>query len=198
MTKPSKAGVVAVSLFGLPFLGMGLFAAYTFLNAPNQPLAARIGGAVFASVFALIGGGLIFGSLYGYSLQKEKARQAAANPASPWLWRQDWAARRVEGKNKSSVIGWWVAAVLANMLFLPLSLGTISKGLSTQDPKYISRPHLGWWASWCFSVPFAQPSVLSALVKPISRWLRCHFRREAAWPAPSMFTSIRMSVAEST
>lgn len=137
MTKPSKAGVVAVSLFGLPFLGMGLFAAYTFLNAPNQPLAARIGGAVFASVFALIGGGLIFGSLYGYSLQKEKARQAAANPASPWLWRQDWAARRVEGKNKSSVIGWWVAAVLANMLFLPLSLGTISKGLSTQDPKYI-------------------------------------------------------------
>ena len=137
MTKPSKAGVVAVSVFGLPFLGMGLFAAYTFLNAPNQPLAARIGGAVFASVFALIGAGLIFGSLYGYSRQKEKARQAAANPESPWLWRQDWAARRVEGKNKSSVIGWWVAAVLVNMFSLPVSLGGISKGLSTQDPKYI-------------------------------------------------------------
>ncbi len=128
---------MAVSVFGLPFLGMGLFAAYTFLTAPNQPLAARIGGAIFASVFAMIGGGLIFGSLYGYSRQKEQIRQAAANPASPWLWRQDWAARRVESKNKSSVIGWWVAAVLANMLFLPLSLGTISKGLSTQDPKYI-------------------------------------------------------------
>jgi hypothetical protein len=106
VTKPSKAGVVAMSLFGLPFLGMGLFAAYTFLNAPNQPLPARIGGAVFASVFALIGGGLIFGSMYGYSLQKEQARQESANPASPWLWRQDWAARRVEGKSKSSVIGW--------------------------------------------------------------------------------------------
>jgi hypothetical protein len=137
VTKPSKIGVVAVSVFGLPFLGMGLFAAYTFLNAPNQPLPARIGGAIFASVFAMIGGGLIFGSLYGYSLQKEKARQESANPASPWLWRQDWAARRVESKNKSSVIGWWVGAFLVNMLSLPLSLGSISKGLSTQDPTYI-------------------------------------------------------------
>ena len=126
-----------MTVFGLPFLGMGLFAAYTFLNAPNQPLAARIGGAVFASVFALIGGGLIFGSWYGYWLQKEKARRESANPGSPWLWRQDWAARRVEGKNKSSVIGWWMAAVLANMFSLPVSLGGIAKGLSTQDPKYI-------------------------------------------------------------
>ncbi len=126
-----------MTVFGLPFLGMGLFAAYTFLNAPNQPLSGRIGAAVFASVFALIGGGLIFGSWYGYWLQKEKARRESANPASPWLWRQDWAASRVEGKNKSSVIGWWVAAVLANMFSLPVSLGGISKVLSTQDPKYI-------------------------------------------------------------
>jgi len=126
-----------MTVFGLPFLGMGLFAAYTFLNAPNQPLSGRIGASVFASVFALIGGGLIFGSWYGYWLQKEKARRESANLESPWLWRQDWAASRVEGKNKSSVIGWWVAAVLANMFSLPVSLGSISKLLSTQDPKYI-------------------------------------------------------------
>lgn len=137
VTKPSKLSVVAMTVFGLPFLGMGLFAAYTFLNAPNQPLSGRIGASVFASVFALIGGGLIFGSWYGYWLQKEKARRESANLESPWLWRQDWAASRVEGKNKSSVIGWWVAAVLANMFSLPVSLGSISKLLSTQDPKYI-------------------------------------------------------------
>ena len=137
VTKPSKLSVVAMTVFGLPFLGMGLFAAYTFLNAPNQPLSGRIGASVFASVFALIGGGLIFGSWYGYWLQKEKARRESANLESPWLWRQDWAASRVEGKNKSSVIGWWVAAVLANMFSLPVSLGGISKLLSTQDPKYI-------------------------------------------------------------
>ena len=143
VTKPSKLGPVFLSAFGLPFLGMGLFAAYSFLNAANQPLPARIGAAIFASVFAIIGGGLIFGSLYGYSLQKEQARRESANPASPWLWRQDWAASRVESKNKSSVIGWWIGAVLANMLFLPMSLGSISKGLSTQDPTYIVPAALG-------------------------------------------------------
>ncbi|MGB9068271.1 MAG: hypothetical protein WCC21_06855 [Candidatus Acidiferrales bacterium] len=137
MTTPSKLGAVFMSVFGLPFLGMGLFAAYRFLNAANQPLAARIGAAVFASVFAMIGGGIIFGSLYGYSLQKEQARRESANPTSPWLWRQDWAASRVESKNRSSAIGWWVAAVLVNMLLLPLSVGSISKGLSMQDPIYI-------------------------------------------------------------
>jgi hypothetical protein len=42
---------------------MGLFAAFSFLGAANQPLAERIGAAVFASVFAIIGAGLIFGSL---------------------------------------------------------------------------------------------------------------------------------------
>jgi hypothetical protein len=143
VTKPSKLGPVFLSVFGLPFLGMGLFAAYTFLNAANQPLPARIGGAIFASVFAMIGGGLIFGSLYGYSLQKEQARRESANPASPWLWRQDWAAGRVESKKKSSAIGWWIAAVLGNMLLLPVSLGSISKGLATQDPAYIIPAALG-------------------------------------------------------
>jgi len=143
VTKPSKLGPLFLSVFGLPFMGMGLFAAYTFLNAADQSLPARIGGAIFASVFAMIGGGIIFGSLYGYSLQKEQARRESANPASPWLWRQDWAASRVESKNKSSTIGWWIAAVLANMLFMPVSLGSISKGLSTQDPKYIIPAALG-------------------------------------------------------
>jgi hypothetical protein len=143
VTKPSKLGVVFLSVFGLPFLGMGLFAAYTFLNDPNQPLPARIGAAIFASVFAMIGGGLIFGSLYGYSMQKKQAQRESANPASPWLWREDWAASRVESTNKASTIGWWVGAVLANMLFLPISLGSISKGLSTQDPTYIIPSALG-------------------------------------------------------
>jgi hypothetical protein len=122
---------------------MGLFAAYTFLNAPNQPLPARIGAAIFASVFAIIGGGLIFGSFYGYSLQKQKAQRESVDPASPWLWRQDWAASRVESKKKSTTTGWWVGALLANMLFLPISLGAISKGLATQDLTYIIPSALG-------------------------------------------------------
>jgi len=137
VTTPSKLGPAVLTAFGLPFLGMGLFAAFTFLGAANQPLAQRIGAVVFASVFAIIGAGLIFGSLYGYSRQKKQSEIELANPISPWFWRTDWAAARVESKNKKSAISWWVAAILLNMLSLPVSLAAISQGLTTQDPKLI-------------------------------------------------------------
>jgi hypothetical protein len=137
VTTPSKLGPAVLTAFGLPFFGMGLFAAFTFLGAANQPLPERIGAAVFASVFTVIGAGLIFGSLYGYSLQKKQSEVELAHPNSPWLWRADWAAARVESKNKRSAVSWWVAAVLINMLSLPVSLAAISQGQTTQDPKLI-------------------------------------------------------------
>ena len=143
VTTPSKLGPVVLSLFGLPFLGMGLFAAYSFFNAANQPLSGRIGGAVFASVFAIIGGGLIFGSWYGYGLQKKQADREMAHPDAPWLWKEDWAVGRAVSKNKASVRGWWVCAVLANMLFLPVSAGTIGRAVQTQDPAYMFPASLG-------------------------------------------------------
>src|SRR5579864_8697798 len=137
MTTPSKLSPAVLTVFGLPFLGMGLFAAFTFLSAANQPLSERIGAAVFASVFAIIGAGLIFGSLYGYSRLKKQSETELANPSSPWFWRTDWAAARVESRNKKSAISWWVAAILRNMLSLPVSLAAISQGITTQDPKLI-------------------------------------------------------------
>jgi hypothetical protein len=137
VAKPSKSGLVVLSVFGLPFLGMGLFAAFSFLRAPNQPLPTRIGATVVASVFAIIGAGLIFGSFYGYSRQKKQADVELAQPDSPWLWRPDWAAGRAEGKNKTSIIGWWAGAVLLNMLTLPIALGAFSQMLETGDPKLL-------------------------------------------------------------
>jgi hypothetical protein len=137
VTTPSKLAPAFLSAFGLPFVGMGLFAAFTFLHAANQPLPSRIGAAVFASVFTIVGGGLIFGSFYGYSRMKKQSEIELAHPGSPWLWRPDWAAGRVESKNKAGAIGWWVAAVLVNMISLPASMAGISQGLSTQDPKFI-------------------------------------------------------------
>jgi hypothetical protein len=116
---------------------MGLFGAYSFLNASNQPMATRIGAAIFASVFAMIGAGLIFGSFYGYSRQKKQSEIELANPGSPWLWRPDWSAGRVESRNKASAIGWWVAAMLVNMLSLPMALISLSQGLSTLNPAFI-------------------------------------------------------------
>lgn len=137
MTSQSKLGTAVLIAFGLPFLGAGLLLAIKLLQATDQPLASRIGGAMFGSVFVIIGAGLIFGSLLGYSRLKGQAERELANPGSPWLWRKDWAASRVESQNKSKVIGWWIAAALVNMLLLPVSLGAYSELSRTQDPKYI-------------------------------------------------------------
>jgi hypothetical protein len=136
VTTPSKLGPIVLSLFGLPFLGFGLVGVLSFLQTAHQPLAARMGAAVFASVFAIIGGGLIFGSCYGYALQKKQAAREQAQPASPWLWREDWAAGRAKS-NQASVTGWWVGAALANMLCLPFALGTMAQGWHTRNPVYL-------------------------------------------------------------
>jgi hypothetical protein len=137
VASPSKLGAAVLIAFGLPFLGAGLLFAARSVQATNQPAAARIGGAMFGSVFAIIGAGLILGALFGYARLKEQAERALANPGSPWLWRKDWAASRVETQNKSRAIGWWVAAALVNMLSLPVSLGAYSQLSQTQDPKYL-------------------------------------------------------------
>ena len=137
MTSQSKVGAVFLTLFGLPFLGAGLLFAWKFLIAPGQTPAQRIGAISFGSVFAVIGAGLIFAGTYGYSKQKRQVEVQAANPNSPWLWRKDWAATRVESRNKSTAIGWWIAAVLVNMMSLPFSLSAVAHISQNFDPAYL-------------------------------------------------------------
>ena len=123
--------------FGLPFLGMGLFAAFSFLNAKNQSGAGKYAAAVFAFTFALIGGGLIFGAIYGYGKQKKQSQIEAAYPTSPWLWRPDWASSRVDSKNKSSAVGWWIAAFFVHMWSVPICLLVVPQFERTHDPKLV-------------------------------------------------------------
>ena len=137
MTSQSRIGAVFLTLFGMPFLGAGLLFAWKSLVAPDQTPAQRIGAVSFGSVFAIIGAGLIFAANYGYSQQKRQAQTQAANPDSPWLWRKDWAASRVESRNKSTAIGWWIAAVLVNMMSLPFSLSAAAHISKNFDPAYL-------------------------------------------------------------
>lgn len=136
MTSPSKLGTAILVAFGLPFLGAGLLLAIKLFLASDQPAAGRIGGAIFGSAFAAIGAGLILGALAGYSRSKKQAERELANPGSPWLWRKDWAAGRVESHNKSTAVAWWIGAGLLNMMLLPVSLAAYSQFSRTPDPKY--------------------------------------------------------------
>ncbi|HJT69995.1 MAG TPA: hypothetical protein VJ731_07345, partial [Terriglobales bacterium] len=137
MTQPSKAGAVFLFLFGLPFFGFGLFAAWAFLT--SSPAVHKndnpIFGAVFASVFALIGAGLMSGAILGYRKQQQQAAIEQANPDSPWLWKPDWASSKALSEKRNSVYGWWIGAAFASMIAFPIVIGNLPQLLRNSDPK---------------------------------------------------------------
>ena len=137
MAKASKGAAVFLFLFGMPFLGFGVFAVYT-LFFPSPAIHTHgnpVIGAVVGGVFALVGGGLMFGAVFGYrNLQVEDATQQA-NPDSPWLWRKDWANGRAESLNRGKVYGWWIGTVLSSAIVVPISADALPPLLRDQDPK---------------------------------------------------------------
>jgi len=135
MTRPSKGAAVFLTLFGLPFLGAGLAFIYQQLVASgNQSAFQRVAASLFGSVFAFIGGGLIYAALRGYGLLKQQAALEEASPLSPWLWRTDWAARRAESLNEKSAVVLWVLAVLCNLVTLPFLLGMAQQFERSRNP----------------------------------------------------------------
>ena len=77
MAQPSKVGPVFLTLFALPFLGGGLFFVYAQLvSSQNLKPADLAIGITVASVFVLVGAGLIFAAFKGYGFLKKQAALA--------------------------------------------------------------------------------------------------------------------------
>jgi len=137
VAQPSKAGAVFLFVFGLFFFGFALFAAFAFLS--SSPAIHKSGdpvvGAVFASVFSLIGAGLMFGAVYGYQRLKKDEATKEANPDSPWLWRADWASSKAVSLNRNSAIGWWIGTILAGMIVVPIVTTALPPLVRNSDPK---------------------------------------------------------------
>ena len=136
MAQPSKVGPIFLTIFALPFLGGGLFFIYGLLtSSPNFHASSLATGLFVASFFVLVGAGLIFAAMKGYSLLKKQAALQDANPLSPWLWRTDWASRRAEGANKKGYISAWIAAAFCTLITAPFMLGKIPDLLRQGDPR---------------------------------------------------------------
>src|SRR5712664_2118749 len=136
MTQPSKGAALFLVLFGLPFLGAGLFAIYMQLAGSGNPgTGSTIFGVMVGLVFAVVGAGLIYAAIGGYGRLKKQAEIEEANPLSPWLWRTDWASRRSESLNKKSEIAYWVICIFCNMILLPVIGGLVPKMVHTADPR---------------------------------------------------------------
>jgi hypothetical protein len=136
MPQPSKGASLFLVLFGLPFLGAGLFFIYMQLAIPGSSGAGgKITGILFASVFVIIGAGLMYAATSGYGRLKQQAAIEESSPLSPWLWRPDWADRRAESQNKKSEITYWVICILCNLILLPVVATQLPQLARSYDPR---------------------------------------------------------------
>jgi hypothetical protein len=138
MTQPSKGAAMFLTLFGLPFLGGGLFFLFAqIVSRGNFRTADTVTGVIISSVFIFVGAGLIYAAIAGYGRLKKQAAVEEANPLSPWVWRQDWASRRAESQNKKSAATKWVLAIFCNMITLPFLFRLVPQLLRQGDLRVI-------------------------------------------------------------
>jgi HEAT repeats len=136
VTKPSRGAQVFPIVFGLIFIAFGVAFASGFLfGAPGHIQGHRWVGVLISAIFALIGGGIIYGGAYGNRKLKEQVAAEESNPQSPWLWRRDWAASRAESKSRNGAIGLWVVAIIANAIVFTLAASLLPQLWRTSDPR---------------------------------------------------------------
>jgi hypothetical protein len=136
VTKPSKGAAVFFIFFGLMFLVPGLLALFTFLvNSRDHRTSGTIVSVLIALFISAIGAGFLFVAVAGYGRLKKQAAIEEANPASPWLWRTDWASRKAENQRKKTEITVWVAAIFANVVMIPVALTVVPQLARHNDPR---------------------------------------------------------------
>lgn len=113
-------GFGCVVLFLLPFAAVG---AFTAVMAVQRAAARNWTEALFLGLFGLTFGGVGFGgiaaALVGRRKLKEQAALEAAHPASPWLWRPDWASGRILDSSRATMFTAWVFAAFWNLISFP-------------------------------------------------------------------------------
>lgn len=172
MQRASIFAAIFVALFGTPFLGMGLFFAFTAASR-GGPQAAI--GVTLGLFFACIGLCLIIAAIAGYRLSKQQDAIRAANPDKPWLWRKDWAEGRAHGGDPRANVTAWVFTLFWDFISGFVGITVLPKLLATGDPRVLLAAifplagiiitaftvrgtlrilRYGRTAFWCDTVPF--------------------------------------------
>ncbi len=121
-------------LFALPFAAGGIIALVQGIRLAAQGrLTESIGPGIAGLMFTTVGVGLIIASSKARKLADQKAARVAAAPGQPWLWREDWASRRVEDRNRYASMGLWIFALLWNLIALPVSIAFVSQGIHSEQ-----------------------------------------------------------------
>jgi hypothetical protein len=107
-------------LFLLPFAAVGVGTAVAAVRAASL---RDWGQAGFLSIFALTFGGVGIGGIVTVLRGRQGAEAALArearHPEAPWLWREDWAARRITDASVVEMRFAWAFAIFWNLVSIP-------------------------------------------------------------------------------
>ncbi len=132
----SKVGQWVVCLFALPFALGGLWImSLAIRGTPTGPNGPSIFfWLLFGLIFSGVGFGLIYGTIQGGKILERRSRVQAEHPTEPWLWREDWAAGKVNSKTRGSMIGGWIFAILWNLISIPIPFFVFPLAAKQKNP----------------------------------------------------------------
>lgn len=114
------ASIGCLIAFLLPFAATGIVVA---VQAVRSAVAGDVGQAGFLAIFALVFGGVGIGGIAGALAGRRKLAESEAlrsrHPDAPWLWRNDWAAGRIEDTGRGAMWAAWIFAGFWNLVSLP-------------------------------------------------------------------------------
>jgi hypothetical protein len=120
-----------IVLFLLPFAAGGVFAAVLAVRAARSGEWAQAGFlATFALTFCGVGLGGIATVLAGRRRVEEAFAREARYPDAPWLWREDWASRRITDASRTEMWSAWVFTALWNLVSIPSAVLAVRAALN--------------------------------------------------------------------
>ena len=94
-----------------------------------DPVLVRIMFVVLALAFGGVGFGGILAVVRGRSAVEEALAREARHPEAPWLWREDWAARRITDSSMAEMGAAWAFAILWNLISIPSAVLAVRAAL---------------------------------------------------------------------
>jgi hypothetical protein len=133
VARPARGALAVLGcavLFLLPFAGFGIVAGVLAARAARLGDWPRAGyAAVFALVFGGVGIGGIAAVLAGRRRAGEASDREARHPDAPWLWRDDWASRRITDGSRTQMRFAWAFAALWNLVSVPSAIVAVQSVL---------------------------------------------------------------------
>ncbi len=179
MKRSNSAGFIFLALFGGIFAAVGIIAGVTLL--PKALASGKMEEMVIAIIFPVVftGAGL---SIIGLGLHsKRKTNQTEQlkerHPNEPWMWKREWAERRIPGGGKFIVIFSWGFALFWNAIGTPPILFNLPSDFSSVKPEFFAMaifPFIGFcllgWAlyntiAWRkFGIAYFEPQPLPGVI----------------------------------